>query len=70
MQSNMSKRKALYIVLSLVVAMAIWVYVDISGDRNIKKTFTNCPWSFWTRTPSWRSGASCCWRMVPPLPST
>ena len=41
MQSNMSKRKALYIVLSLVVAMAIWVYVDISGDRNIKKTFTN-----------------------------
>ena len=46
MQSNMSKRKALYIVLSLVVAMAIWVYVDISGDRNIKKTFTNVPVEF------------------------
>ena len=46
MQSNMSKRKALYIVLSLVVAMAIWVYVDISGDRNIKKTFTDVPVEF------------------------
>ncbi len=46
MQSNMSKRKALYIVLSLVVAMAIWVYVDITGDRNIKKTFTDVPVEF------------------------
>ena len=46
MQSNMSKRKALYIVLSLVVAMVIWVYVDITGDRNIKKTFTDVPVEF------------------------
>lgn len=46
MQSNMSKRKALYIVLSLVVAMAIWVYVDVTGDRNIKKTFTDVPVEF------------------------
>ena len=46
MQSNMSKRKALYIVLSLVVAMAIWVYVDVTGDRDVKKTFTDVPVEF------------------------
>lgn len=46
MQSNMSKRKILYIALSLVVAMAIWVYVDVTGDRNVKKTFTDVPVEF------------------------
>ena len=46
MQSKMSKRKILYIALSLVVAMAIWVYVDVTGDRNVKKTFTDVPVEF------------------------
>jgi YbbR domain-containing protein len=43
MQSNISKRKAFYIALSILVAVSIWIYVDVSNDRTATVTIRDIP---------------------------
>lgn len=40
MENKERQRKALYIVLSILVAAAIWVMVDVSNGTIVEKTFT------------------------------
>lgn len=46
MRSKMSKRKSLYMALSLLVAVVIWIYVDVSNDRVVTKEFRDIPIEF------------------------
>ena len=40
MENKERQRKALYIVLSILVAAAIWVMVDVSNGTIVEKTYT------------------------------
>ena len=46
MRSKMNKRKSLYMALSLLVAVVIWIYVDVSNDRVVTKEFRDIPIEF------------------------
>ena len=46
MKSKMSKRKSLYMALSILVAVVIWIYVDVSNDRVVTKEFKDIPIEF------------------------
>ena len=43
MHSDVSKRKILYIVLSVLVAASIWIYVDISRGNTTTETIRDIP---------------------------
>lgn len=46
MKSKLSKRKTLYMALSLLVAVIIWIYVDVSNNQVITKEFKDIPIEF------------------------
>ena len=46
MKSKMSKRKSLYMALSILVAVVIWIYVDVSNDRVVTKEVKDIPIEF------------------------
>lgn len=43
MQSNISKRKAFFIALSILVAVSIWIFVDVSNARTTSVTVRDIP---------------------------
>lgn len=50
-----NRSKTVQVIISILVALALWVYVDVEKAPERTKTIRDVRWSSPARTPRWRT---------------